>query len=101
MKVKNDSLFAQSTILFTKILDLLANFAYENFKFKVKMNSRKNKTSMLNSHEACEFLGIAYSTLLKAVKEGKIPHYKPGSGKNSRLFFDKDELLQYLRAGRR
>lgn len=65
------------------------------------MSKRKTKSAMLNSHEACEVLGVSYSTLWVLTKKKAIPFYKPGTGKNSRVYFDKEELLQYLRAGRR
>jgi len=64
------------------------------------MSRQESKAAMLNSHEACELLGISYSSLLRYMKNNVIPYYKPGSGKNSRVFFDKEELLNYLRSGK-
>ncbi len=65
------------------------------------MSKEQTKSAMLNSHEACEVLGISYSTLWKLTKKKAIPSYKPNTGRNSRVFFDKEELLNYMRAGRR
>lgn len=67
----------------------------------IDMSKEQTKTAMLNSHEACEVLGVSYSTLWKLAKSKAIPSYKPNTGRNSRVYFDKDELLHYLKAGRR
>lgn len=64
------------------------------------MSIKKTKTAMLNSHEACAVLGVSYSTLWRLTREKAFPSYKPNSGRNSRVFFDEKDLLQYLRAGR-
>jgi excisionase family DNA binding protein len=65
------------------------------------MSKEQTKSAMLNSHEACAVLGVSYSTLWKLTKSKAIPSYKPNTGRNSRVYFDKNELLQYLKAGRR
>ena len=51
----------------------------------------------LNSHQACEVLGISYSTLWKLAKSKAFSSYKPHTGRNSRVYFDKEELLQYIK----
>ena len=56
---------------------------------------------LLNSKQACEVLGVSCSTLWKLKRKKAFPSYKPNPGRNSKVYFNKKDLLQYLRAGRR
>ncbi len=52
----------------------------------------------LNVRQAAELLGISRWSLYK--KLDLIPHFRYGKGKNSRLVFDADELIEYRDAHR-
>jgi excisionase family DNA binding protein len=51
----------------------------------------------LNLEEACAFTGMSKKTLYNLTSQHKIPYYKP-TGKL--LFFDKDELQEWMLQGR-
>lgn len=51
----------------------------------------------LNVEEAAAFLDLSVSHLYSLTSKGKIRHYKP-SGK--RLYFMREDLLDYIRGGR-
>lgn len=51
---------------------------------------------MLNVSEAAAFLNITVSALYTLVNRRSIPVNKPGK----RLYFDKDELTEWIRAGK-
>ena len=53
--------------------------------------------AMMNSEEACSFLGIQLSTLYKHTSLGNIAYYKP-NGKL--IMFKKQDLLNWLEAHR-
>lgn len=53
--------------------------------------------TMLNTDEACTFLGIQLSTLYKHTSAGNIAYYKP-NGKL--IMFNKKDLINWLEAHR-
>jgi excisionase family DNA binding protein len=52
------------------------------------------KTEVLNFKEVQQLLGVSKSFLYKCTSQGKIPCYRPTNGK---LFFKKDEVLEWLK----
>ncbi|HOR82997.1 MAG TPA: helix-turn-helix domain-containing protein [Bacteroidales bacterium] len=52
---------------------------------------------ILNIREAAEFLSLSVPTLYSKVSKGELPVMKRGK----RLYFSSDELLEYLKAGRK
>jgi len=56
-----------------------------------------NDTDILTIDEAAHFLGLAKSTLYSKVCRREIPHIKKGN----RLYFSKQELNDWLKAGQR
>ena len=60
-------------------------------------NERKRTTDFLDVNEAAEFLGIAKATLYGKCCKLLIPHFKKGK----KLYFDKAELLDWLKSGKR
>ena len=56
-----------------------------------------NVRVLLNSDEACQYLGIAKSTLYKHTSSGKIAFYRP-NGKL--IFFNREELDLWLTSKR-
>ena len=53
-----------------------------------------NQTKPLTIQETAKFLNLSQSHLYKLTSERKIPHFKP-SGK--KIYFDKSELIQWLK----
>lgn len=56
-----------------------------------------NHDQMLNVKEAAEFLGLAVPTIYSKVSKRELPVMK----RSKRLYFSKDELLGYLKRGKR
>ena len=52
---------------------------------------------LMNIKEAAKFLNVAIQTLYTKVSKNEIPHMKRGK----RLYFDGQELMQYLREGKK
>lgn len=52
-----------------------------------------NITEVLSFKEVQQLLGVSKSYLYKCTSQGKIPCYRPTNGK---LFFKKDEVLEWL-----
>ena len=52
--------------------------------------------SLLTVREAAEFLSLAVPTVYSMVSKGELPHMK----RSKRLYFDRDELMTYLKDGR-
>ncbi len=52
------------------------------------------KSEVLNFKQVQELLGVSKSYLYKCTAQGKIPCYRPTKGK---LFFKKDEVLEWLK----
>ncbi len=63
---------------------------------KQKDEGAKN-VSFLDVNQAAEFLGIAKATLYGKCCHQLIPHFKKGK----KLYFDKIELLEWLKSGKR
>jgi len=53
-----------------------------------------NQTKPLTLVEAAKFLDLIQSHLYKLTSERKIPHFKPNGKK---IYFDEDELVQWLK----
>lgn len=51
-----------------------------------------SKKEVLNMKEACDFLGLSYSSLSKFTSQGLIPHSKPNGGK---IYFLKSDLEKW------
>ena len=59
--------------------------------------SDDQNTSFMDVNQAAEFLGIAKATLYGKCCNLLIPHFKKGK----KLYFDKVELLDWLKSGKR
>ncbi len=51
---------------------------------------------LLTVREAAEFLSLAVPTVYSMVSRGDLPHMK----RSKRLYFDREELMSYLKQGR-
>lgn len=52
----------------------------------------------LTVKEACEFTGLKTNALYNLMKKRKIPYFKSSGGKLA--YFDKDELVKWMRGTR-
>ncbi len=72
----------------------------ENIERLLNAQSNQNPTTsqstLLTVREAAEFLSLAVPTVYSMVSKGKLPYMK----RSKRLYFDRDELLAYLKKGR-
>ena len=59
-------------------------------------NPSTPQKSLLTVREAAEFLSLAVPTVYSMVSRGELPHMK----RSKRLYFDRDELMAYLKEGR-
>lgn len=50
----------------------------------------------MRKKEVCEMLNISMSTLLRLMNSGKIPYQKNGFAKSSKVFFRRENILDYL-----
>jgi excisionase family DNA binding protein len=57
----------------------------------------ENSGSFLNVKQAAEFLNLAVPTVYSMVSRGELPKTK----RSKRLYFCKEELVEYIKAGRR
>ena len=58
---------------------------------------KTDQPEFLDVKQACKFLGIAKPTLYTKCSKQIIPHFKQGK----KLYFHKDELITWLRSGKR
>ncbi|MBR8840980.1 MAG: helix-turn-helix domain-containing protein [Stigonema ocellatum SAG 48.90 = DSM 106950] len=58
--------------------------------------SPKVESDPLNVAQAAQFLGLTNQTVYDKVHKGTLPHVKQGN----RIYFFKDELIQWLKSGR-
>lgn len=65
------------------------------------LDSKLNVSSekLLDSQEACFFLGISKSTLYKINLKKEIPYFKPSGGK--KVYYQKSDLIAYITQNRR
>ncbi len=72
----------------------------ENIERLLQSQSSQNPStpqkSLLTVREAAEFLSLAVPTVYSMVSRGELPHMK----RSKRLYFDRDELMSYLKEGR-
>lgn len=73
---------------------LIREAVEESNKDSKKENNKLKKP--LNVDQAAEFLGWAKPTLYAYTSERKIPYSKRGG----KLYFDEDELIEWLRQGK-
>jgi excisionase family DNA binding protein len=59
-----------------------------------KLSASSDK--LLDSQEACFFLGISKSTLYKMNLRKEVPYYKPGK----KVYYSKSDLLNYITRNR-
>ncbi len=43
-----------------------------------------------------EYLGMAYGTLMRMVRENRIPHFRIGTGKCAHVFFFRDSIDRWM-----
>lgn len=60
--------------------------------YNMNKNRKEKRTSILNFEEGCKYIGISKSHGYKLTSQGRIPHSKQGK----RIFFEKEELDQWL-----
>jgi len=59
-------------------------------------NPSTPESPLLTVREAAEFLSLAVPTVYSMVSKGELPHMK----RSKRLYFDREELISYLKDGR-
>lgn len=74
--------------------DAFAKLVEEQVALTRKAQDPLPEDSLINAVQAARILGIAEKTLYSNI--GKIPHLK----RHGRLYFRKNELVEYLEAGR-
>ncbi len=72
----------------------------ENIERLLQSQSSRNpftpQKSLLTVKEAAEFLSLAVPTIYSMVSRGELPHMK----RSKRLYFDREELISFLKDGR-
>lgn len=62
-----------------------------------QLTNSKPQTELLNINQAATLLNLSVSTIYSKVCKGELPVLKPGR----KLHFDKSELLDYIKAGKK
>lgn len=68
-----------------------------DLKQPVKIEPIGQPEQLLTVQEAAQFLNLTVPTIYSKVSKGELPYMKRGK----RLYFSREELLQYLKEGRR
>lgn len=69
-----------------------------DIKHKPSLTSEnQNSDKLLTVEEAADFLNLTKPTIYSKVSKGELPYMKKGK----RLYFSKDELLDYIKSGRK
>ncbi len=72
----------------------------ENIERMLQSQGTQNPSTpaspLLTVREAAEFLSLAVPTVYSMVSRGELPHMK----RSKRLYFDRNELMAYLKEGR-
>jgi predicted DNA-binding transcriptional regulator AlpA len=79
-----------------EIKQLIEKAVEKAIRDKLK-HENEQTTAFLDVNQAAEFLGIAKATLYGKCCNQLIPHFKKGK----KLYFDKAELLGWLKSGKR
>jgi len=79
----------------TVIIDCV-NSCLRNNKQESKLPTEE-PDQLLTIHEAAEFLSLTVPTMYSKVSKGELPVMK----RSKRLYFSRNELLEYLKAGRK
>ena len=66
-------------------------------KHQTKENQNGVNEEFLDLEQACDILHYSKATVYALVENRSIPHYK----KSRKILFSKDELLEWLKSGRR
>ena len=85
-----------TTITKTEIQQLIESAVVKALDQK-SLKKKSNQDSFLGVDEAALFLGIAKATLYGKCSKLLVPHFKKGK----KLYFDKAELLDWLKSGKR
>lgn len=67
------------------------------FKNTPRTNTQSEKSELLTVEQAAEFLSLSVPTIYGLISKNEIPVMKPGK----RCYFDKTELVAYIKAGRK
>lgn len=51
---------------------------------------------LITKKEVIQMLGISYDTLARMMRNKKIPFYKMGDERSSRVRFDKKDVIDYI-----
>ena len=68
-----------------------------SIKLVLQENKPPTTDQIMTVEQAAEFLSLAKPTLYAMIGHGKIPYFKRGK----RVYFQKSDILNYLREGRR
>lgn len=79
-----------------KIFDAV-NKALQLNGFAIKAQERKPNKIPIDIKEACRITGLAKPTIYALAPKGAIPSYRKGK----RLYFFEDELLAWIKSGKR
>lgn len=60
-------------------------------------NDKRQTDTFLDVNQAAAFIGIAKATLYGKCSDQLIPHFKKGK----KLYFDQNELVEWLKSGKR
>jgi len=85
-----------TTITKTEIQQLIESAVVKALDQK-SLKKKSDQDSFLGVDEAALFLGIAKATLYGKCSKLLVPHFKKGK----KLYFDKAELLDWLKSGKR
>ena len=64
---------------------------------KVEQTSKEDSDGLLSVKEAADFLGLTVPTIYTKSSRGELPVMK----RSKRLYFSKNDLMEYVKAGRR
>lgn len=66
-------------------------------QFRASDSHKNYQNDILSANEAAQFIGVSLPTLYGLTSARKIPHNKRGK----RLYFDRQELVAWIREGKR
>lgn len=52
--------------------------------------------NLIDKNKVCEVLKISKQTLERYMRNGKIPYFKFGTSKNSKVLFREDDIIEYV-----
>lgn len=92
-----------NTLSFEQLPDAVAKLSFQIGELQKLITERNEPTPeqpkdvLFTVEQAADFLTLSVPTIYSKVSRRELPYMKRGK----RLYFSKDELLQYLQAGRK